>query len=229
MNDAARQQVGFTTMLALVVGSIVGAGIFVLPSSLAPLGWNAPVGWLVSSSGALCICLTLALLTRGGEGVQAHIEKELGAAAGFVAAWAYWCSCWASIAIMALAAGTALSRVVQQLSDSAALTSVAIGFVISLTLVNALGIRSAGRMQIITTLIKIVPLIAVVAIFALRSGRGEPVQALAPVPLTFDGVAMASALTIFALTGFENATTPVGKIRHPRTTIPLAMMIGLAL
>jgi basic amino acid/polyamine antiporter, APA family len=229
MRDAALQQVGLTTMLSLVVGSVIGAGIFVLPASLAPLGWNAPVGWLVSSSGALCIAFALASLTRGGEGLQAHIGQAFGPTAAFVAAWAYWCSCWASISIMALATGTALSRIAPQFADGNVATGAAIAFVIILTAVNALGIRSAGRMQTVTTLIKVVPLVAVVLAFALRSGSGRQVPALAPTPVTFEGVATAAALTIFALTGFENATTPVGKVRDSRRTIPLAMMIGLFL
>jgi APA family basic amino acid/polyamine antiporter len=86
MQDAARQQVGLATMLSLVVGSIIRAGIFVLPASLAPLGWNAPAGWLVSSSGAFCLAFALALLTRGGEGIQAHIQQALGPTAAFLAA-----------------------------------------------------------------------------------------------------------------------------------------------
>jgi len=229
MNSAARQQVGFATTLSLVVGSIIGVGIFVVPASLAPLGWNAPFGWVVSSSGALCLAFALATLTRGGEGIQSHIQYELGPTAGFIAAWSFWCCCWASIAIVALAAATALSRINPQLADPAVATPLAISFVVILTFVNAMGIRSAGRMQVLTTLIKVIPLVAVILLFALRSGRGEPAQPLAQLPLSFDGVAMASALTLFALTGFENATTPVGKVSNCRRNIPLAMMIGTLL
>ena len=226
MRDAARQQVGLATMLSLVVGSIIGTGIFVLPASLAPLGWNAPLGWLVSTSGALCLAFALATLARGGRGIQAHIHEAFGPAAAFVAAWAFWCTCWASIAIGALATAAALSRIYPQIADPSAITPVAIGFVIILAAVNALGIRSAGRMQILTTLIKIVPLVAVIAIVALRSGRGAIVEPLAPTPISVDAVATACAFTIFALSGFENATTPVGKVRDSRRTIPIAMVTG---
>ena len=86
MGESEGQKVGLPTMISVVVGSIIGAGIFVLPVSLAPLGWNAALGWLVSGSGALCLAFALARLTSGGEGIQAHIEKVFGPGSAFVAA-----------------------------------------------------------------------------------------------------------------------------------------------
>jgi APA family basic amino acid/polyamine antiporter len=228
MVEAARQEVGVATMLSVVVGSIIGAGIFMLPVALAPLGWNAAVGWLVSGAGALCLAFALARLARGGEGIQAPIEEVFGPTVGFIAAWAFWCGAWTSTAFLALAAGSALSRVDSHFGDAALVTPLAISFVVLLTGVNALGIRSAGRMQVLTTAIKVVPLIAVLLILLLRSSRGEVVQALPAIPITFDNVATAAALTLFALTGFENATTLVGKVRHPTHTLPIAMLGGTA-
>lgn len=228
MRQAARQEVGLATMLSVVIGSIIGAGIFVLPVSLAPLGWNAAIGWLLSGAGALCLAFTLARLTRGGEGIQAHIEQAFGPTVAFVAAWAFWCGAWTAIALLALAAGAALSRVNSHFGDAAVVTPLAISFVVILTAVNALGIRSAGRMQMITTAIKVVPLLAVILILLLRGSRGEPLQALPATPITFDNVATAAALTLFAITGFENATTPVGKVRNPGRTLPIAMLGGTA-
>ena len=228
MGSTARQEVGVAIMTWVVIGSIIGAGIFVLPAALAPLGWNAAVGWMVSGTGAMCLAFALARLTRGGQGIQAHIEQVFGPTAAFVAAWAFWCGNWTSTAFLALAAGAALSRINSALGDVAIITPMAVSFVILLTGVNALGIRSAGRMQIFTTAIKVLPLLAVVLIVALRSFRGEHLQPLSATPISFDNVATATALTLFAITGFENATTPIGKVRNPGRTIPLAMMAGTA-
>ena len=215
-------------MFSLVVGSIIGAGIFMLPVSLAPLGWNAAIGWLVSGAGALCLAFALARLARGGEGIQAHIEETFGPTTAFVAAWAFWCSCWTSFAFLALATVSALSRIAPPLGDAAVATPLAIGLVVILAAVNALGIRSAGRLQVVTTAIKVVPLVAVVLILLWQTGQGEPVQALPDIPISFDSVAAAAALTLFALTGFENATTPVNKVRNASRTLPLAMVLGTA-
>ena len=126
MTEAARQEVGVATMLSVVIGSIIGAGIFVLPVTLAPLGWNAAGGWLVSGAGALCLAFALARLTRGGEGIQTHVEQVFGPTAAFVAAWAFWCGAWTSTALLALAAGSALSRINSHFGDVAVVTPLAI-------------------------------------------------------------------------------------------------------
>lgn len=193
-------------MLSVVIGSIIGAGIFVLPATLAPLGWNATIGWLISAGGALCLAFALARLASGGAGIQAHIEQVFGPRTAFVAAWAFWCGNWTGIPILALATGSALSRVYGRFGDPAVITPPAISFVVILTVVNALGIRSAGRMQMLTTAIKVIPLFAVLLILVLRTSRGDILQTLPAIPITFDKVATAAALTLFAITGFENAT-----------------------
>jgi APA family basic amino acid/polyamine antiporter len=222
----AGQTVGLPAMLSIVVGSIIGASIFMLPVSLAPLGWNAALGWIVSGTGALCLAFSLASLSRGGRGIQAHIEETFGPTPAYIAAWGFWCGVWTSIPALALAASSALSRINTQFGDAALVTPAAIGFVIALTAVNALGIRSAGRMQILTTAIRIIPLLAVILIVLLRAGRGQAPERIAATPVSLDNVAAATALTLFALSGFENATAPVNKVKNANRTVPLAMIIG---
>jgi APA family basic amino acid/polyamine antiporter len=228
MIDNAKQKIGLPTTLALVVGSIIGAGIFMLPVALAPLGWNAAIGWLVSGSGALCLAYGLAQLTRGGQGVQAHIEQAFGAVPAFIAAWSFWCAAWTSNAALAIAAASALSRIDPRIADPPVFTAVAVSLVAVLTFVNALGVRSAGRMQILTTAIKILPLLAVILILMLRGAGGEAVQPLPATPITFDNIAIAAALTLYALTGFEYATTLVNKVREAPRTLPRAIVGGTA-
>ena len=94
-----------------------------------------------------------------------------------------------------------------------------------LTLVNASGVRSAGGLALVTVAIKLFPLLAVMAIMVIHGARGT-FQPLPPVPLNVPDVATAAALTLFAMTGFENATTPVDKVRNPSRTLPLAIMGG---
>src|SRR5687767_4286665 len=112
MDDSAARQMGPWMTGALVVGTMIGAGIFMLPTSLAPLGRNAIIAWFVSSAGALCVAFALARLSRlGGEGIQANVERELGAGAGFLVAWAFWVSNWTGQAAIAIAGASALSWV----------------------------------------------------------------------------------------------------------------------
>src|SRR3954471_22587226 len=78
-------RIGIWMTSALVVGTMIGSGIFMLPVALAPLGANAMIGWILSSIGALCIAFALGRLSRlGGEGIQANIERQLGRHAAFL-------------------------------------------------------------------------------------------------------------------------------------------------
>src|SRR2546423_10777441 len=84
---------------ALVVGSMIGSGIFMLPVSLGPLGMNAIVGWVISILGALAIAFALATLSRRGEGgIRAYIEPAFGPTTAFLVTWAL---CWSNIAAQA--------------------------------------------------------------------------------------------------------------------------------
>jgi APA family basic amino acid/polyamine antiporter len=72
----------------------------------------------------------------------------------------------------------------------------------------------------VTVAIKLLPLLGVILLLALTSASGTPLEPLAAAPLSIGAVATATTLTLFAMTGFENATTPVGKVRNPSRTIP---------
>ena len=89
------QMIGIWMTTAIVVGTIIGSGIFMLPVALAPLGPNALIAWLISGIGVICIAYGLARVsTLGGGGIQANIEKEFGPTAGFLVAWSFWASSW---------------------------------------------------------------------------------------------------------------------------------------
>lgn len=212
---------------ALVVGTMIGAGIFMLPVSLAPLGVNAVAGWVLSSLGALCIAFALARLSRlGGDGIQANIERQLGTTAGFLVAWSFWVSNWSAQAAVAIAGASALSWISPTFSGPGFVIPVAIGSVGLFTIVNAFGARASGAASIVTVAIRLLPLAGVILILALRAAGNAPLEPLAPMPVTLGNLASATALTFFALTGFENATTPVGKVRDPARTIPRAIIGG---
>jgi basic amino acid/polyamine antiporter, APA family len=215
--------------LSLVIGGIIGAGIFMLPVALAPFGRNAVVGWLISGAGVLCIGFALTrLVTSDGAGLQAYVERSFGPSAGFLVAWSFCFSQWAANAALAIAAASAISRIEDSFAVPAAVTALAVGFIAFLTLVNAAGARAMGRLAVVTTALKVLPLFAAIALVALNGIEGRPTEPLAPMPITIDNVAAAVALTLFALTGFENATAPVGKIRDPAQTIPRAILLGTA-
>lgn len=213
---------------ALVVGGMIGAGIFMLPVSLAPLGVNAVWGWVVSGLGAVALAANLArLASDDGGGTQAYIERVFGPTVGFAVAWLFWAGFWTSYAPLALAAASATAWLVPSFAGPQRVALLAIGFIIVLAIVNALGARSSGRTAVITTLLKLVPLLVVMVVLVEQNASGTvELDRLSAAPLSLGNVASATILTLFAMSGFENATTPVGKIRDPVRTIRRAMIGG---
>jgi APA family basic amino acid/polyamine antiporter len=210
----------------LVIGSIIGSGIFLLPVSLAPLGINAVVGWVASGAGALAIAYSLARICRDGAGIQTYIEQSFGPTVGYLVTFSFWCSNWAANAALAIATASAIAWLEPQLQTPKFLIPVAIASVVVLAVVNSRGARAAGGLSVVTVVIKILPLFAVIIAAALRTAASTAPGRLSGMPLGIGGLGSAVALTLFALTGFENATAPVNKVRDPSRTIPLALVGG---
>ncbi len=213
--------------LALVIGGVIGSGIFYLPIALAPLGGSVPVGWLISGIGvmAMAYCASRIVSPDGG-GLQAYVEHELGPGVGFLVTWMTWCSSWVGVPAVALAASAALATVFPSLAGH--LVLLAFAFTTVFALINLRGIRATGEVAIVTVLIKVLPLIAVIAIAAILGASGGPLHRIDVPPASFGNVATASALCLFALTGFEFAMSPVGKIRNPERNLSRSLLFGLA-
>lgn len=213
--------------LALVIGGVVGSGIFYLPIALAPLGGSVPVGWLISGIGimAMAYCSSRIVSPDGG-GLQAYVEHELGPGVGFIVTWMTWCSTWVGIPAVALAASAALGTAFPLVARHLIVMSFL--FTTLFALINLRGIRATGEVAIVTVLVKILPLAAVIAIAAILLVSGGPVNPVDVPPPTFGNIASASALCLFALTGFEFAMSPVGKIREPEKNLARALLFGLA-
>jgi APA family basic amino acid/polyamine antiporter len=211
---------------ALVIGGVVGSGIFYLPVALAPLGGSVPIGWLIGGVGVMAIAYCASrIVSPDGGGLQAYVEQELGPAAGFMVTWMTWNSSWIGVPAVALATAAALSRVLPGLAPH--LVAQSFFFIAVLTLVNLRGIKASGELNFVTVVIKVLPLIAVVVIAALLGLSGGPVQQIDVPPPSFDNVATATALCLFALTGFEFSLSPVGKIREPERYLARSLVMGV--
>jgi len=165
-----KRALGLWMCTALVVGNMVGSGVFLLPASLGAYGGISIIGWLITTAGAMLLALMFSRLSRmvpKAGGPYAYTRRGLGDFAGFLVAWGYWISIWTSNAAIAVAFVSYLTVFWPALESSSALAaSVAIGSIWLLSWVNAAGVRSAGVVQLVTTILKLLPLI-VIATFGL--------------------------------------------------------------
>ena len=219
---------------SLVVGNMVGAGIFLLPSALASFGGISLLGWCVSAVGALFIAKVFSnvskQLPKVSGGPYAYTRAGLGDFAGFLMAWGYWISVWASNAAIAVSLVSALSTFFPALAtDPLAAVCTGLAAIWLLSWVNTLGIRETGAVQLVTTILKLVPL-AVLAIGGFFFIHWEYF-----VPFNASGfsvskaIAGSAALTLYAFLGVECATIPAENIVDPEKTIPRATMWGTTL
>lgn len=233
-HDTIERPFGFWTATSLVVGGTIGAGIFVLPSQLAAYGQTSVAGWLVAIAGTMLLGLTIGALVRArpaATGLMELCSDGLSPGASVLMGWAYWVSVWASVSVLATTGASYLAVFVPVLGASPlnlALTSVAI--IWAITAMNLTGARTAGRFQVLTTLLKLLPLIAVVLILLrLTLGGGEAFAVNRQAPFALGQLPGVLNLVFYALVGFETAAMAAERVRNPARNVPLATIAGTAM
>jgi APA family basic amino acid/polyamine antiporter len=221
---------GLWMCTALVVGNMVGSGVFLLPASLGAYGGISIVGWLITTAGALVLALMFSRLSRmmpAAGGPFAYTRRGLGDFAGFLVAWGYWISIWTSNAALAVALVSYLTAFWPGLAGSnASAAMIAVGSIWLLSWVNAVGVRNAGVVQLVTTVLKLLPLI-VIATFGLLYFNLEHFTPFnVSGESTFSAITTTVALTLWAFLGLESATIPADDVKDPGRTIPRATILG---
>lgn len=223
-------KIGFWTCTALVVGNVIGMGIFVLPASLAPFGFNALLGWGVVALGCLVLARVFAYLAHAlphAEGPYGYIRDTLGEIPAFVAMWAYWVSLWLTNAALATGVVGYLIVVFPALdgAHSALFPLLLLWLVV---VVNLFGVRAGGRVQVVTTVLKLLPMLAIAVLggWMLLTAPASYVAHPPTTPVTLGGVMAAATIALYAMLGIESASVPAARVVNPGYTIPRATMIG---
>ena len=223
-------KIGFWTCTALVVGNVIGMGIFVLPASLAPFGFNALIGWSVVTLGCLILAKVFSHLARAlpqADGPYGYIRNTLGELPAYVAIWAYWVSLWLTNAALATGVVGYLVVVFPVLRGvHSALFPLFLLWAI--VIVNLFGVRTGGRVQIVTTVLKLLPMLAIalLGVWVLLTAPASYVVHPPTTPVTLGGVMVASTIAMYAMLGIESASVPATRVENPGHTIPRATMTG---
>lgn len=227
------KQFGLVITTSLVVGTMIGSGIFLLPVSLAEYGVYGFLGWLLSALGAMVLAFTFANLSRwctGLGGPYYYSREGIGDFPGFFVAWGYWVSVWVGNAGIAIASASYLSLLFPPLANiSWAKPMLAIAFVWLFTFINIRGVREAGVFQVFMTLFKTIPLIlfAIIGSFFIE---WDNVVTVPDVSGDLFSVILAStALWLWAFLGVEVATIPADNIKDPKRTIPKSIYLGVTI
>ena len=225
------QKIGLLTTTSLVVGNMIGVGIFVLPAVLSSYGSISLLGWIFTATGALILAKIFSnfsriIVSKSG-GPYIYSKAGFGDFIGFLVAWGYWIACWVGNGAVAIAIIGAASFFIPELATNSILSvSLGLALIWMFTWINARGIKESGKIQLITTIFKILPLLFVIIVglfffefdnFPTFNLTGES---------NFSAISAVATLTLYAFLGIECATIPAGNIENPDKTIPKATMLG---
>jgi APA family basic amino acid/polyamine antiporter len=228
-SPGAAPRFGLNTAVALIMGSIIGVGIFNLPTSLSSYGPISLVSMGLTTIGALALALLFAGLSRrvpANGGPYAYSRAAFGNPLGFVNAWSYWITAWAGNA--AIAVGWVLYVEVfvnKGHSTAGSVLLVLVGLWVPAA-INLAGVRSMGSVQVVTTILKFAALafVSVVGLFYISTANFSPWNVSGQSTVAAIGGGMAIAL--FSYLGVEVAAVAAAKVRNPDRNVPKATILG---
>jgi len=232
MNNIKNNKIELKESISLVMGNMIGAGIFMLPVSLSKYGSISIFGWIISGIMAFILASIFRKLSKkypGESGPFHYTEKSFGKFIGFFVIWGYWISILLVNASLAIAVTSYSTIFIKNLNDPVLSLSFAVFIIILIGIINAFGIKKVGQFQFITTILKIIPLLATIIIgfFVFNLSNFTPINISQETNL--EALTITTALTFFAFLGIESATIPADGIKNPKSTIPKATMIGTSL
>ena len=225
------QKIGLLAATSLVVGNIIGAGIFVLPASLGKFGSISIVGWLFTATGALILAKIFSNFSKKLKGKSGgpyiYSKVVFGDFIGFLVAWGYWISCWVNNAAIAVAIVSALSFFFPELvTNPFYATITGLSFIWFFTFTSSKGIKSSGNIQILTTIAKLIPLVLIILFgFFIFDLEIFPEFNLTD-QNDFEILPIVAVMTLYAFLGLECASIPAENIKNPEINIPKATMAG---
>jgi len=233
-----KRHLGLGAVAAIVVGNMLGSGVFFTPGELAAVAdhaWQVHFIWALSGLITLCGALTLAELCAWvpEAGASYHvITRGFGPFWGFLLVWLeLWVSGPGAIASIAIALGEFLHR------GTGSFGPVAWGAaaIVFFALVNLAGVQWGGRTQIVLTTAKVVGVAGLVIGGLLLAAPANPPPALAPALAAGEGLlgfvrftGLGIAAVLFTYDGWIDVSHVAGEVRRPARDFPLGLGVGVA-
>ncbi|HEY5155933.1 MAG TPA: amino acid permease [Acidimicrobiales bacterium] len=228
-SGATPPEFGLTVATALIVGSIIGVGIFNLPSSLSVYGPISLVSMALTTVGAVALALLFAALSRrlpADGGPYAYARVAFGNGLGFANAWSYWITAWAGNAAIAVGWVLYVEVFVNTGHNKvASVLLVLVGLWIP-AFINLSGVKNMGSVQVVTTVLKFAALafMSIVGLFFIDRANYTPWNVSGEGALAAIGGGMAIAL--FSYLGVETVAVAAAKVKDPDRNIPRSTILG---
>jgi basic amino acid/polyamine antiporter, APA family len=228
-----KKKMGLVMATALVVGNMVGSGIFMLPASLASQASISAtlMAWVITGLGSILLALSFGKLSsrfpKTG-GPYEYTKLAFGEFTGFLNAWLYYNGSWIGNAAIILTLTSYASLVFPILSDNP-LVSFIFGSAVLwlLTFLNILGSREAGKWQTASTVFKVVLFAGFIIVALFNFDASNLYTSNASASTGFGGLPLAIATTLWAFVGLESSTVSAGEIENPQRNVKLSTIYGI--
>jgi APA family basic amino acid/polyamine antiporter len=229
--EAQAHRLGLPSATALVIGSIIGTGVFTMPAVLAGAGTSSIITLGVIGLGAVLLGLLFGQLAKrvphNEGGLYAYARHEFGDFAGYLTAWCYWITCWAGNAaivsswVLYVESFFGIDNPSGWTNWGIALTGLWVPAAI-----NLVGVRQMAWFQNLTVVLKFLPLLFVgtVGWFFIKTANFGPFNASGS--NLYDAVNIAAGVALFSFIGVEVASIAAGRVENPRRNVGRASLIG---
>ena len=230
-SSAKAHSMGLTSATALVIGSIVGTGVFTMPAVLAGAGTMGIVVLAVIAVGAMLLAVLFGQLTKripnSDGGVYAYARHEFGDFAGYLVGWCYWIQSWAGNAAI-VASWVFYVDALFNFSHPSGMENWGIAMVGLWipAVINLAGVRQMAWFQNVTVVLKFLPLlfVGVVGWFFIQKANFGPFNASGG--SLYSAIGIAAGVALFSFIGVEAAAVSAKRVRDPRTNVMRASVLG---
>ncbi|MEB0079681.1 arginine/agmatine antiporter [Pseudomonas sp. CCI3.2] len=229
--DDDSNKMGLTPAILMVAGNMMGSGVFMLPANLAGIGSIALYGWLITIVGSVALALTFAKLASidpAAGGPYAYTRKAFGNYMGYQTNLVYWLANVLGNVGLAVAGLGYLTHFFPSLKEPLVFAIAQIFVIWLLTYGNILGPKLVGRVQSVTTIFALFPIVGM-ALFGWFWFSGDVYMAGWNVSgkSDFSAVGMTLNFTLWAFIGVESASVSAAVVRNPRRNVPIATVGGV--
>lgn len=233
IGDRQVKALGLPSATALVIGSIIGTGVFTMPAVMAGAGTSSIVTLGIIAIGAVLLGIMFGQLTKriptSDGGLYAYARHEFGDFAGYLTAWCYWITCWAGNAAI-VSSWVLYVESLFGIDNPSAWTN----FGIAMTglwipaAINLAGMRQMAWFQNVTVVLKFVPLLVVGTLgwFFVSSANFGPFNASGG--SLYDAINLAAGVALFSFIGVECASIAARRVSNPRRNVGKASLYGTA-
>lgn len=219
VNAGLKKELGLFATVAIIVGQMIGSGIYMTPQGLAEITNPrvAILGMLITGLGTLFLALSFARLNNRNPvtgSAIVHTRDAFGRMPSFWVGWSYWCGCWTANGAIAVASVNYASYFFPSLAASRTLQMLAVLAIIWFyTLINIWGVKHAGNFNLILTVVKLLPILMFMVVAALNFQPAYLNTVSDPSLGGMSTLPLAMAYCLWSYQGFEGASITAGEVK----------------